>query len=121
MSKVYYHIRNSIIIQIIVFIVCNILLFNSFMGGENFFEDLLRLVAGIPLGFVDLFKFQQLKLILWIFLLLTIPVTILFFKKQNKVTVFLFYLFYNVIWSCPGYFLFFFLTFSMPGNGSGIY
>lgn len=91
------------------------------MGTGNFVENLFNFIIGIPLGFVSLFEFPQLKLILWLFVLLTAVITILFFKKQNKVIIFLFYLCYAGIWSCAGYFIFFFLTFTMPGNGSGIY
>lgn len=118
MNRIYYHVKNCLILQIISILLCSIIFYYFPFGSRgNFFSHLLSFIIYVPISYIDLFNSPQLQGILWTSCVLTIPIALLFFMRQNKITIILFYFIFAGIWSYHGYFLFFFSVFSMPGNG----
>lgn len=104
-SKLYY-LQTVLKIQCIWFLLFAILTVLASGELKNFFYFFIKGIIAIPLDYIELFNYPQVQNILILLLLLTIFVTVLFLKKQDSITIFLFYLFYAVIWALPGYLFF---------------
>lgn len=122
MNNKFYIIKKCVIVQLISILLCSIITYYfPFKSNQDFLFHFLSVLIYVPIGYIDLFNFPQLKYFLYFFVFLTILVTFLFFNRRNNMIIFLFYFLYAGIWSYHGYFVFLFSVSSMPGNGSGIY
>ncbi len=105
------HLRNIFIIQCVWLIL--FLTLNTLNTGDikNIFYYFIRGIIILPFEYIKLFKYPQGDDYFLIALLsLTTIITIAFLYKQNKITTFLFYIFYAIIWALPGYLFFSFYS-----------
>lgn len=106
MNKIKYYIRNVLFIQSLFFLGLSLYYYISRNEHYNFILYFFEAIRSIACAYIKFFNYEPLNFILGFLIIITIFNTILFFRKQDSITTFLFYLLYTIIWGVPGYYFF---------------